>query len=76
MNYTNIIEKENSIILENVKDFNIKQILECGQCFRWERIADTDYIIVAYRRVIEVIQKGSTVTILNTNMKDFNNILI
>lgn len=31
MNYTNIIEKENSIVLENVKDFNIKQILECGQ---------------------------------------------
>ena len=74
MNYTNIIEKENSIILENVKDFNIKQILECGQCFRWERITDTDYIIVTYRRVIEVIQEGSTVTILNTNMKDFNEI--
>ena len=74
MNYTNIIEKENSIVLENVKDFNIKQILECGQCFRWERITDTNYIIVAYRRVIEVIQEGSTVTILNTNMKDFDEI--
>lgn len=74
MNYTNIIEKENSVILENVKDFNIKQILECGQCFRWERISDTNYIIVAYRRVIEVIQEGSTVTILNTNMNDFNEI--
>lgn len=74
MNYTNIIEKENSIVLENVKDFNIKQILECGQCFRWERISDTNYIIVAYRRVIEVIQEGSTVTILNTNMNDFNEI--
>ena len=74
MNYTNIIEKENSIVLEYVKDFNIKQILECGQCFRWERISDTNYIIVAYRRVIEVIQEGSTVTILNTNMNDFNEI--
>ena len=74
MNYTNIIEKENSVVLENVKDFNIKQILECGQCFRWERITDTNYIIVAYRRVIEVIQEGSTVTILNTNMQDFNEI--
>ena len=42
MNYTNIIEKENSVILENVKDFNIKQILECGQCFRWEKITDTN----------------------------------
>ena len=74
MNYTNIIEKENSIILENVKDFNIKQILECGQCFRWERISDTNYIIVAYRRVIEVVQEGDKVTILNTNMKDFDEI--
>ncbi|WP_195986844.1 DNA-3-methyladenine glycosylase 2 family protein [Clostridium sp. D53t1_180928_C8] len=74
MNYTNIIEKENSIVLENVKDFNIKQILECGQCFRWEKISDINYIIVAYRRVIEVIQEGSTVTILNTDMNDFNEI--
>lgn len=74
MNYTNIIEKENSIVLENVKDFNIKQILECGQCFRWERITDTNYIVVAYRRVIEIIQEGSTLTILNTNINDFNEI--
>lgn len=74
MNYTNVIEKDNSIILENVKDFNIKQILECGQCFRWERISNTNYIIIAYRKVIEVIQNESTVTIINTNMKDFNDI--
>ncbi|WP_297992940.1 DNA-3-methyladenine glycosylase [uncultured Clostridium sp.] len=74
MNYTNIIEKENSIVLENVKDFNIKQILECGQCFRWEMITDTNYIVVAYRRVIEIIQEDSTVTILNTNINDFNEI--
>ena len=69
MNYTNIIEKENSVILDNVKNFNIKQILECGQCFRWERISDTNYIIVAYRRVIEVVQEGSKVTIFNTTME-------
>ena len=62
------------MLLKDAKNFNIKQVFECGQCFRWERITDTDYIIVAYRRVIEVIQEGSTVTILNTNMKDFNEI--
>ena len=65
---------KNSIVLENVKDFNIKQILECGQCFRWEMITDTNYIVVAYRRVIEIIQEDSTVTILNTNINDFNEI--
>ncbi|MBM6861140.1 8-oxoguanine DNA glycosylase [Clostridium saudiense] len=74
MNYKNIIENDNSIIIEGVKDFNIKQILECGQCFRWERISDTNYIVVAYRRVIEIVQDGDNVTIYNTNLKDFNEI--
>ena len=74
MNYKNIIENDNSIIIEGVKDFNIKQILECGQCFRWERISDTNYIVVAYRRVIEIVQNGDSVTIYNTNIKDFNEI--
>ena len=74
MNYTNVVEQQNSIIIEDVKDFNIKQILECGQCFRWERITDTNYIIVAFRRVIEVVQEGNKVIIYNTNMKDFNEI--
>lgn len=74
MNYKNIIEKDNSIVIEGVKDFNIKQILECGQCFRWERLSDTNYIVVAYRRVIEIVQDGDVVTIYNTNINDFNNI--
>ena len=37
-------------------------------------ITDTNYIVVAYRRVIEIIQEDSTVTILNTNINDFNEI--
>ena len=74
MNYRNIIENDNSIIIEGVKDFNIKQILECGQCFRWERISDKNYIVVAYRRVIEVVQDGDNVIIYNTNLNDFNEI--
>ena len=31
-------EKENSVVLKNVKNFNIEEILECGQCFRFEKI--------------------------------------
>ena len=54
MNYTNIIEKENSIILENVKDFNIKQILECGQCFRWNKQEDGSYTGIFRKNVINV----------------------
>lgn len=35
MKYT---EKNNTIILKEFDSFNIEQILECGQCFRFKKI--------------------------------------
>lgn len=74
MDFKNTIFEDNKVIIQGVKNFNIKQILECGQCFRWEKISDNNYIIIAYRRVIEVIQNNDEVVILNSNEEDFNNI--
>lgn len=74
MDLNNVIYEDNKVILEKVKNFDIKQILECGQCFRWEKKSDEDYIIIAYGRVIEVIQDGDKVTILNSNEEDFKSI--
>lgn len=74
MNYKDIIEKDNAIIIKDAQDFNIKQILECGQCFRWEKKDELNYIIVAFGKVIEVEQIGNDVTIYNTSLKDFNDI--
>lgn len=74
MDYNDIHFEEDKVILEGVKNFNIKQIVECGQCFRWERVDELDYIGVAYGRVIEVVQNKDKVTIYNTNEEDFNNI--
>lgn len=74
MDYREVIESNDSVIIKGVKNFNIKQILECGQCFRWQRVTDTDYIVVSNRRVIEIIQEDDEVIIHNTNMNDFKNI--
>lgn len=74
MDFKKVIFDEDKVIIEGVRNFNIKQILECGQCFRWDKISDTDYIIIAFERVIEVIQNEDTVTIYNSNEEDFNNI--
>ncbi|MBS4803589.1 MAG: DNA-3-methyladenine glycosylase 2 family protein [Clostridium sp.] len=76
MNFEKVSFEDNKVILEGLKNFDIKQILECGQCFRWDKISDTNYIIVAYGRVIEVLQEGDKVTIYNSNEEDFNNIWI
>lgn len=76
MDFKEVVFKDNEVVIKEVKNFNIKQILECGQCFRWEKISDTNYIIVAYGRVIEVVQKVDEVILLNTNEEDFKNIWI
>lgn len=76
MNFEKVSFEDNKVILEGLRNFDIKQILECGQCFRWDKISDTNYIIVAYGRVIEVLQEGDKATIYNSNEEDFNNIWI
>ena len=74
MDFRNVKFEEDKVIIEGVRNFNIKQILECGQCFRWDKISDTNYILVAYGRVIEVLQNDDEVVIYNSNEEDFNNI--
>lgn len=74
MDYKKVDFEDGKVILRGVKNFNIKQVVECGQCFRWEKVDELDYIGVAHGRVIEVIQEGDTVTLLNTNEEDFKNI--
>lgn len=74
MDCKNVIFEEDKVIIQEVRNFNIKQILECGQCFRWDKISDTNYIVVAYGRIIEIVQNNDEVVIHNSNEEDFNNI--
>lgn len=78
MAQNNIIinEIKNGLILENVGDFHAKHIFECGQCFRWNKEDDGSYTGVAYGKVINVKSdyENRKVTILNTDIKDFNDI--
>ncbi|MBU5323449.1 MAG: DNA glycosylase [Sarcina ventriculi] len=67
---------DNKVVINNIKNFNIKQICECGQCFRWKKEKENNYIGVAYGRVIEVLQEDDTVTIYNASEEDFKNIWI
>lgn len=72
MDYESIEQIENGILLSNVKNFELKHIFECGQCFRWNKTENGSYIGVAFNRVIEVQKQGEDVIIYNTDMKDFN----
>ncbi len=67
-------ENDRTIILEEVKNFNIEQILECGQCFRFEKLGNMHYKIIAFERVLYIKQEGNTVMMYPCTGDDYNNI--
>ncbi|WP_270474204.1 DNA-3-methyladenine glycosylase family protein [Clostridium cochlearium] len=62
------------IILKEVKNFELNHIFDCGQCFRWNRQENGNYIGVAYEKVIEVEKKQDDVILYNTNEEEFEKI--
>lgn len=52
----NIYSRNHNLILDGVNDFDIADILECGQCFHYECLADHEYIVCAGGRVLHVKQ--------------------
>ncbi len=68
----NIIQKDNKIIVHDIRDFNITHIFECGQCFRWNREEDGSYTGVVKNKVINVLQQKNTVEFNNVNTDDFD----
>lgn len=62
------------VILDKVEDFDLAQIFECGQCFRWSKEPDGSYTGVAYGRVLNLSQKASGIEIDNVTPEDFENI--
>lgn len=69
-----VYEKGNSVILEDIEDFEPKHIFECGQCFRWIKEEDDSYTGVVDGKILNVKKEGNLVYLNNTNLEDFNNI--
>lgn len=64
---------QDKYILENVSDFNIKHIFECGQCFRWNYEEDGSYIGVFKNNVIKVKEDNNKIIFtgnVDGNIKD------
>lgn len=67
-------ELNNRLTITDLESFNIEEILECGQCFRFEKIDDLEYKIVAMGKVLNIKQSGSTVEMYPCTVADFENI--
>lgn len=50
-------------IINNLKDFELDHIFECGQCFRWKKQNDGSYTGVIKEGVINIKKENDTATI-------------
>jgi len=46
---------------KNDADFSLKETLECGQCFRFEKVAENKYTVISGFRVISVEQVDDSI---------------
>ena len=69
-----IISENNNVIIKNIKDFTLSQTLECGQCFRYDKISDEEYIIVAFNRMLHINQEKDSLIFHNTTEEEYENV--
>lgn len=55
---------KNAVILKDNDHFNVQQILESGQIFRFEEIGKMGYSLVAKQKVIKLIQQKESTSIM------------
>jgi len=73
MDYTKAEQNGNDIILLGIKNFNLTQTLECGQCFRWEG-ADGNYTGIAHGRQLQLNLDNDNLTLKDVSASEFDNI--
>lgn len=49
--------KGKDTIIHNLKDFDLGQTMECGQCFHFQKIDDDEYGMSAYGKFLHAAQK-------------------
>lgn len=67
----NYYDNNGSLVIEGLKDFNIEEILECGQCFRFAKLGDLKYSVTALGRVLTAEQKGDSLTLYDCTADEF-----
>ena len=73
-----IYESENKIVIENLENFNLSDIFDCGQCFRFNRTDKNDkssFEGVAFGKYLRIYQNAEENKVyFETSPEDFNNI--
>ena len=69
-----IKESNGNLIIESVTDFELCDVFDCGQCFRWERAGENCYEGVAKGKALLLEKTGDSLIFHKTTKDDFDNI--
>ena len=76
MDFEKVESFKGGVILRNIRNFELHNVFECGQCFRWDKTEEDSYIGVAYDKVIEVYKDKDDLIIYNTTKEEFHELWI
>jgi N-glycosylase/DNA lyase len=68
------VEADGGVILSGYNSFDIGHTLECGQVFRFEKLAFKDYLLIAHGKVLRVKQENDITYFYPCNIAEFENI--
>ena len=59
-----------------VKDFDLAQTLECGQCFNFEKIGENEYLVIAKNRMLHIQQEDDGLYFYDVDVSDLRHIWV
>ncbi len=75
MEIKEIFKNEGTAVrIYNADSFRINEVLECGQCFRFERLDEGKYLIIAKNRVLYVTQTEEHIEFFPSTKDEFESL--
>ena len=53
--------QKNKVVIDKVKDFDLVETFNCGQCFRWNQVEENVFVGVAFGRVLRICMEGTKI---------------
>lgn len=71
-----LVLHKNLVVIENLQNFDLGQTLQCGQIFRYEKISEHSYFVIAKNKRIKLTQQpqSTTLSIYNSTLAEYEEI--
>lgn len=63
-----------NVMLFGVRDFDVGQTLECGQCFHFKKLDEKEYAVSAFHKLLRIRQVNDNVILFNTTPDEYEKI--